>query len=107
MFKCQPKILTRESRLGIYIRKLGWMMNLLPPLRYKRRIPRAKLPTIHKCAYENDSSLHTTTMVTLLSILITIPDNKKATKKHHGGREQDPNTMCIYTDGSGIHGTNW
>ena len=43
-------------------------------------------------------------MVTLLSILITIPDNKKAAKKRHDEREQDPNIMCVYTDDSGIRG---
>jgi ribonuclease HI len=38
------------------------------------------------------------------SILITILDNKSAAKKHHDEREQDPNTIRVYTDGSGIDG---
>ena len=38
------------------------------------------------------------------NIHMTIPSNKKAAKKLHDESEHDPNTICIYTDGSGIDG---
>src|SRR5438552_14887278 len=35
---------------------------------------------------------------------INISNNKKEAKKRHDETPQDPNTICIYTDGSGIDG---
>jgi ribonuclease HI len=38
------------------------------------------------------------------SMYINISNNKKEAKKRHDETPQDPNTICIYTDGSGIDG---